>query len=461
MGIGSEVKTGSGEEVNVETPDSHQLGQLRAPDTNGPSTRAELLALRNKSDSHAGGMRRVNGLSRWLALVGLCAIVLAIVAQVNDRLSAPPVRVSVRAITYLDPTVKIPGDMPALPWPATGEAAVSIPTVGFQAHSSRGNVAPIASLTKIMTAYLILTDHPLTARQDGPTVTVTQADVSAYDTDVGLDESSVAVAAGEVLSERQLLEGLLVHSANNYADILATWDAGSVPAFVAKMNATAEHLSMDSTHYADASGFSAQSVSTPQDVLKVTARALAIPTFAQIVKMSSVSLPVAGVVSTYTPMLGIPGVVGVKSGYTQPAGGCDVLAIDRDINGSEVVALAAVTAKTGVAVLDKAGLEAFDLATHALGDVTTRRVVVPGMRLATLSFGGRSVGAVTTGSVVLYVVPGSTIRESVKLSSVPRAGSRTGAMVGELTVSSGLQSSVVVVRSDGNLPAEPLIQRLL
>ena len=64
----------------------------------------------------------------------------------------------------------------------------------------------------------------------------------------------MSVQPGEKLNERQLLDGLLVHSANNLADVLAQWDAGSIPAFVAKMNATATSLGMTHTHYADASG---------------------------------------------------------------------------------------------------------------------------------------------------------------------------------------------------------------
>ncbi len=62
------------------------------------------------------------------------------------------------------------------------------------------------------------------------------------------------VQPGEELTERQLLNGLLVHSANNFADVLAQWDAGTMPAFVAKMNAAAAALGMAHTHYADASG---------------------------------------------------------------------------------------------------------------------------------------------------------------------------------------------------------------
>ena len=122
---------------------------------------------------------------------------------------------------------------------------------------------------------------------------------------------------------------MLVHSADNYADLLARWDAGSHPAFVAKMNADAGALGMDHSHFADASGVDPASESTASDLLRVAAPDMANPAFAAIVKMSSVTLPVAGTISTYTPLLGLQGIIGVKSGYTTEAGGCDVLATLR------------------------------------------------------------------------------------------------------------------------------------
>ena len=153
---------------------------------------------------------------------------------------------------------------------------------------------------------------------------------------------------GEVLTELQLLEGMLVHSANDFADALATWDAGTLPAFVAKMNQAAAQLGMTHTTFADASGYSAGSQSTASDILIVAAKDMEDPTLASIVRMPSVTLPVAGTVATYTPLLGFLGTVGVKSGFTSQAGGCDVLAVARVVHGQKVLILAAVTGQTGV-----------------------------------------------------------------------------------------------------------------
>ena len=205
------------------------------------------------------------------------------------------------------PTVHVASSPVALPWPATGQAAVAVPSVGIEVSSGPETPVPIASLTKMMTAYIILHDHPVLVGQNGPAITMGQPDVDDFDNDTVEDEANAQVAVGEVLTERQLLEGLLVHSANNFADTLASWDAGSMAAFVAKMNSTAAQLGMVDTHYADASGFDQDSQSTAGDLLKVAAQDMENPTFVGIVRMSSVTLPVAGTISTYTPLLGLRG----------------------------------------------------------------------------------------------------------------------------------------------------------
>ena len=77
------------------------------------------------------------------------------------------------------------------------------------------------------------------------------------------DQANVLVRPGEVLTERQVLEGMLVHSANNLADTLACWDAGSLPAFVAKMNATAAVAGHDQHPLRRRQRVHTESVSTP------------------------------------------------------------------------------------------------------------------------------------------------------------------------------------------------------
>ena len=154
-----------------------------------------------------------------------------------------------------------------------------------------------------------------------------------FDNDTVEDQANAQVTVGEVLTERQLLEGLLVHSANNFADTLARWDAGSIGGLRGQDEQHGRATRHGPYPLRRSSGFDQGSQSTAGDLLKVAAPDMENPTFAGIVRMSSVTLPVAGTISTYTPLLGFEGVIGVKSGFTTAAGGCDVVAVMRRCTG--------------------------------------------------------------------------------------------------------------------------------
>ena len=173
-----------------------------------------------------------------------------------------------------------PAELPGSVWPADGQAAVILSGQPRIHVGPNQHAAPIASLAKMMTAYLVLRDHPLGSSQGGPTITLTDADVADTDRRAGQQESVVPVAAGEQLTERQALEALLLPSANNIAAVLARWDAGSEGRFVARMNATARSLGMADTRYTDPSGYDDGTVSTAADQIRIVERAMRLPVFA-------------------------------------------------------------------------------------------------------------------------------------------------------------------------------------
>jgi serine-type D-Ala-D-Ala carboxypeptidase (penicillin-binding protein 5/6) len=188
-----------------------------------------------------------------------------------------------------------PGDaVPGTVWPADGQAAF-VREGQSQIHAGPNqHAAAIASVAKVMTAYLVLRDHPLRLGQDGPTITLTETDVADTARRRGQEESVVSVAAGEQLTERQALLALLLPSANNIAAVLARWDAGSVDLIVARMNATARLLGMTHTRYTDPSGYDDATVSTAADQVRIVDRAMRLAVFSGLVATPSATLPVAG-----------------------------------------------------------------------------------------------------------------------------------------------------------------------
>jgi D-alanyl-D-alanine carboxypeptidase (penicillin-binding protein 5/6) len=256
--------------------------------------------------------------------------------RINGPLAVPAVHSGVPA------SLGVPGAPPALPWPSKGQGAVAIPALGYAQQSGPESSVPIASLTKMTNALVVLRDHPVPAGGSGPSITITADDVAEYDNELHNDQSTVPIHTGEVLTEVQMLQALLTQSANDMAYSLAVWDAGSEPAFVAKMNALAASLGATSSHYVDASGYDPASVSTASDVLRVAAAGMLDPTFAQIVGMSSIDFPGVGTLPNVVSEIGKNGVIGVKSGYTSKAGGCLVLAADRVVAGHTALVLVAV-----------------------------------------------------------------------------------------------------------------------
>jgi serine-type D-Ala-D-Ala carboxypeptidase (penicillin-binding protein 5/6) len=274
-------------------------------------------------------------------------------------------------------------------WPAEGQAAVRIGQSHVQAGPNQ-HAAPIASVAKVMTAYLVLRNHPLRLGQEGPTITLTDADVADTDRRRGQDESVVSIAAGEQLTQLQALQALLLPSANNIAAVLARWDAGSVDGFVARMNETARSLGMTHTRYTDPSGYDDATVSTAADQVRIVDRAMRLPVFASIVVTPSATLPVAGTVHNTNTLLGYDGFVGVKTGSTAAAGGCFAFRAIRWIDGRRTTITGVVLGQPGDD-LATAGLAAADAmvdriagdrATPDLGQHTLPPLTAPGIPAA-------------------------------------------------------------------------------
>ncbi len=246
------------------------------------------------------------------------------------RFSSPIPSVS---ITTTAKNIVLPGEL-AVTFPDQSQSAVGTDTFGVIAASSDQTSIPIASVAKVMTAYLTLKVHPLQPGEEGPSLTMTAEDVEGYKYAIKNNHSYLPVTLGEKLTEKQLLQGLMIPSGNNIAQTLGRWVAGTDEEFVAKMNETAKALGMTNTHYADASGANEGTVSNAADQIKIAQAAMQDPVFREIVAMPQAILPVAGKVYNVNSMLGKDGIVGIKTGSGVIAGGNFVSAAPV-VNGSE------------------------------------------------------------------------------------------------------------------------------
>jgi D-alanyl-D-alanine carboxypeptidase (penicillin-binding protein 5/6) len=456
----------------------------------GSATEAAAEASPAAAPSHRRKRRSKHHPWRWTAAVVVIVLLVGALvgaARINQPMTRPVL------ISSMAPTVSVPGPQPVLPWPVVGQGAVSVPSIGYADQSGPESPVPIASLTKITTAVVILRDHPLALGSGGPTVTITPAMAAQFDVDLDNDESNIPLQTGEHLTEYQMLEAMMNQSANDVAWSLAVWDAGSLPAFVAKMNALAVSLGAKQTHYVDASGFDPQSVSTASDVLRIAAAGMTIAAFANVVDKPTVTLPLVGTVNNIVTQVGSNGVVGIKSGYTSQAGACIALAGYRVIGGRSVLVMASALgqhvpapakakAKPGHPAAPATGISEAQLGVeleyplHYAGplveklldaseaSVTSVTVARPGQVLgsASVHWGGsaHAVGAVATRGAWLAAWPGQKVAAAVKTEQMA-LGAKAGSRVGDALFALGHQIAAVPLRTTATVPEPTWPWRLL
>src|SRR6266571_5264274 len=126
--------------------------------------------------------------------VGVALLLIVVAAAAVNYLRPIP---AVAPTHLLKTSEVVPGTAPALPWPSRGSAAVGVSGLGLVASSGNEQAIPAASVTKVMTALVILFDDPLVVGAVGPGVTVTAADVQAYQNDLAQGQSVARVEDGE------------------------------------------------------------------------------------------------------------------------------------------------------------------------------------------------------------------------------------------------------------------------
>ncbi len=261
---------------------------------------------------------------RRAAVAAVVVLVLAVGTYLPLTLLGPLAPAAAAASTWEAPAQ--PGAQ--LAFPAYGATAVE--ALGFDESLTTSGDAqprPIASISKVVTALVVLDAKPLDGG-DGPSITLTAADAALYDTYRAVDGKVVPMTAGSVLTERQLLEVTLIESANNYATALARWAFGSDAAFVSAASAWLAENDLAATTVVEPTGLSPQNTSTATDLVALGALALADPDVAAIVGTDETTIPGVGVIDNSNELLGLDGVKGIKTGTLDEAGACLLFAAD-------------------------------------------------------------------------------------------------------------------------------------
>jgi D-alanyl-D-alanine carboxypeptidase (penicillin-binding protein 5/6) len=223
----------------------------------------------------------------------------------------------------------------------------------------------MGSITKVMTAYVVLSTPGLNLNQ----VITVPSGIVAYDETY--DASTAGLQPGEKLTTLQLLYAMLLPSGCDAAYTLADAYGPGLTAFIAEMNATARELGLAKTHFTDFSGLpdptGTSTYSTARDLVALGRDVMKNSTFAAIVatreyKVAASYDHLAHAWKNIDPLLGnYPGAIGIKTGYTRTAGQCLLFEAKRgnttligavlDSSGVDSSSLAAATSDA-VAMLD-------------------------------------------------------------------------------------------------------------
>ena len=184
---------------------------------------------------------------------------------------------------------------------------------------------PMASTTKIMTGIIAIENNNLNDIVKIPLVSV------------GIEGSSIYLKEGESLTVRQLLEALLLESANDASVALAHKTAGDVSHFAELMNEKATELGLENTHFTNPHGLDdKEHYTTASDLATITKYAMQNPVFAEIVSTKKSTIPLndgegTRVLINHNKLLrSYKGANGVKTGYTKRCGRCFVSSAEVD-----------------------------------------------------------------------------------------------------------------------------------
>jgi D-alanyl-D-alanine carboxypeptidase (penicillin-binding protein 5/6) len=281
----------------------------------------------------------------------------------------------------------------------------------------------VASATKLMTALVSLERLRLRRR------------LSASPYRAGAAESRINLRPGERMAVVDLMRALLLESANDAAVTLARGAAGSVRAFVQRMNARARRLRLTDTHYANPIGFDeAGNFSSALDLSRLARELLRNDTFATIVDMSSARLATGSrprVIENRNRLVArVRWIDGVKTGHTLEAG--YVLVASGKRKGVRLVSV--VLGAPSEAQRDSDTLSLLD---HGFGFYRRARVVRAGRELASAEaafYGDRRIGLTTRRDATVTVRRGERVRTRIEAPDELEGPLERGARVGTVSV---------------------------
>jgi D-alanyl-D-alanine carboxypeptidase (penicillin-binding protein 5/6) len=360
-------------------------------------------------------------------------------------------------ITVAQPTVAQPAAV-SLALPQVGASAVSVMgaddfvgvagTNGILASSGGNGALPIASISKLITALVVLGAKPLGATDAGPTLTFSKADSDLYDKYYVMQGTVQSMKTGSTMSERDALEEMLVASACNYAEAVSTWAFGSQARYLTVMKSWLKAHNLTGTRLVEPTGIDPRNVSTPADLIAIGKLALANPAVAAIVKMPSLTIPNASGVANTNELLGVDGIDGIKTGTLAQAGACLLFSAVLEIGAAApITVVGVVLGGDDHASVDAAVRALLDSIKSGFHEVT---LVTKGEAFGSYATPWKDAAAVVAGRTASVLTWSNTPITSTMVTKTIQAGT-SGSPVGSVTFVAGKSTVTVPLVLKGSI----------
>lgn len=299
----------------------------------------------------------------------------------------------------------------ALSWPEAGGAAVSVS--GFNGlPASNEHSFPIASITKLITAHVVQKELQLSPENPGRSHSYTWEDENRYWGYLNRGESALPYPVDGSLTDYELLQGMLISSANNYAADLVSEIWESDEAYLAAVNAWMSESGLSGISITESSGFDAENTASAASLLPLAQLTVDDPVLGPIVATQQLTLPGVGEIETTNALLGDPGVVGVKTGSLWDV--FNLLAAKKvTINGAELLLSVSTLAQPSD---EERNTVSRDLLAQLEKELLLSPVIPAGTQLGTVSTAwGESAVLKTDADVPLVLWNGTSASTSLDL----------------------------------------------
>lgn len=342
----------------------------------------------------------------------------------------------------------------AIPWP---EQPAAVGILGNETVRSNGNetVVPAASLAKLVPVLVSLENIPY-GSEEPARYAMTQRDVTYRAEGLRIDAATTPVLAGTSQSRYEMLQQILLASSGNSALSYRDWMFGDQTTFEVETAQWLARHNLDSMIVREPTGLDPELTrSNARDLVRVAQLALEQPVIAEIAAQSGATIENVGVLKNTNPLLGDPGVRGLKTGSIVDAAGVEY----RNIIAVRDVTVGDRTVTFIVVALAQPNSEArIEVTRQLLGSIDANiqeiQVATPDESIGTVTaWNGQSIDLVTTDAVSTVLTLDESATRTVKVPPIP-AGTKAGTVVGEVVIETptGEQTSDVVITESIPVP---------